>query len=54
MKALTYRLRLHEPVLATQTASGESNSATASPYVPGSMMRGAMLARLFDSIWSGA
>jgi CRISPR-associated protein Csx10 len=47
MKALTYLLRLHEPVLATQTASGESNSATASPYVPGSMVRGAVLARLF-------
>lgn len=48
MMALTYLLRLREPLLATQTMSGESNSATSANYVPGSMMRGAVLARLFS------
>ncbi len=43
MNALTYTLRLAEPLLATQPHSGEANSATAYDYIPGSMIRGALV-----------
>lgn len=45
MKALTFLIRLIEPVLATQAQSGEPNSATAYSFIPGSMLRGAIIAR---------
>ena len=47
MAALTYRLRLIEPVLAAQAQSGDANSATAALFVPGSLVRGALIARLY-------
>ena len=47
MKALTFLLRLEEPLLATQPNAGEANSATSYPFIPGSMIRGA-LARLYQ------
>jgi len=43
MQALTYLLHLIEPLLATQTTSGEPNSATAANFLPGSLIRGALL-----------
>lgn len=43
MKAITYLIRLTEPLLATQANSGEPNSAVSFPYVPGSMIRGALI-----------
>jgi CRISPR-associated protein Csx10 len=43
MNALTYTFRTIEPVLATQPYSGEANSATSYGYVPGSMIRGALI-----------
>lgn len=47
MPALTFLIRLLEPVLATQAQSGEANSSTASTYIPGSMIRGALVPRLY-------
>lgn len=44
MKALTFSLRLVEPLLATQPHSGEPNSRTSFPFIPGSMLRGALIA----------
>lgn len=43
MKALLYRIDLLEPLLATRLG-GEPNSATSEPFVPGSMVRGAVMA----------
>ncbi len=43
MKALPYRVTLREPLLATRIA-GDPNSAVSYPYVPGSMVRGAIVA----------
>jgi len=43
MKALTFRLRLLQPVLATQVGAGEENSSTAQQYIPGSALRGAVI-----------
>lgn len=45
MKALTYQLRLLEPVLVSQAESGEENSAIGLSFVPGSAIRGALVAR---------
>jgi CRISPR-associated protein Csx10 len=45
MKALTYQLRLLEPVLVSQAETGEENSAIGLPFVPGSALRGALVAR---------
>lgn len=44
MNALTFELHLTEPLLATQPDSGEENSATSYAFVPGSMLRGALIA----------
>ena len=43
MKALTYQLRLLEPVLVSQAETGEENSAIGLPFVPGSALRGAVV-----------
>ena len=44
MKILTCRLELLEPLLATSLA-GDPNSETTCDYLPGSMLRGALIAR---------
>lgn len=43
MKAMTFLIRLDEPLLATQAQSGEANSAVSYPFIPGSMVRGALI-----------
>ena len=43
--ALTYVLRLTEPLLAGRTG-GDANTALSYDYVPGSLVRGAVLSRL--------
>ncbi|MEW5941612.1 MAG: hypothetical protein AB1750_18250, partial [Chloroflexota bacterium] len=43
MKALTFTLRLETPLLATQPNAGEPNSAKSYPFIPGSMIRGALV-----------
>ncbi len=45
MKAVTFFIQLHEPVLAGQAQNGEANSARAYSFIPGSMMRGALFGR---------
>lgn len=45
MKAITYQLRLLEPVLVSQAQTGEENSAIGLPFVPGSALRGAVVSR---------
>ncbi len=44
MNALMFQLELLEPVLATMPQSGEENSAMAYDFIPGSMVRGALIA----------
>jgi CRISPR-associated protein Csx10 len=44
MKILTFRLELLEPLMAT-TPGGDPNSETTSDFIPGSMIRGALIAR---------
>ena len=43
MKALTSQIHLLEPLLATQLGAGEENSAQSFNYIPGSMLRGALV-----------
>ncbi len=45
MKVLTFILTLEEPFLATQVNNGEPNSAVSYPFVPGSMIRGALVSK---------
>ncbi len=45
MKAIPYCLELLEPVLVSQAESGEENSAVGLPFIPGSALRGAVIAR---------
>ncbi|NKQ37378.1 MAG: hypothetical protein HF973_17400 [Chloroflexi bacterium] len=45
MKAVTFLIYLQEPVLAGQTQNGEANSAVTHPFIPGSMLRGALFGR---------
>jgi CRISPR-associated protein Csx10 len=47
MKALSFLLRLEEPLLATRPNIGEANSATSYDFIPGSMLRGALV-RLYQ------
>jgi len=49
MKAIPYHLELLEPVLIAQMASGEENSAIGLPFIPGSVVRGALIARYLDT-----
>lgn len=49
MKALTFNLRLIEPVLAARPESGEENSSTSYNFIPGSMIRGALIKRYTSS-----
>jgi CRISPR-associated protein Csx10 len=48
MNALTFRIELLEPVLVSQAESGEENSAIGLPFVPGSALRGACVARYLE------
>jgi len=48
MKAIPYRLHLLEPALVSQAESGEENSAVGLPFVPGSAVRGALVARYLE------
>lgn len=43
--ALLFTLKLVEPVLITQVAGGDENSATGMNYIPGSVIRGALIDR---------
>lgn len=45
MKALKIDLFLLQPLLVTQSGSGEENSATAQDFIPGSAIRGAVIQR---------
>lgn len=45
MNALTFQIHLHEPVLVTQVGSGDSNSAVGFDFIPGSVIRGALIGR---------
>lgn len=45
MNALTFQIHLLEPVLATQPESGEENSSSAYGFIPGAMLRGALIAQ---------
>jgi len=44
MEAIPYRLKLLEPVMVSQTHSGEENSAVGLPFIPGGAIRGALVA----------
>ena len=45
MKAIIFNLVLQEPLLATQANSAEPNSSISHSYIPGSMIRGALVGR---------
>ncbi|MEJ5346110.1 MAG: hypothetical protein WHS83_14460 [Chloroflexus sp.] len=45
MKALTFELHLVEPLLATRLGGGDPNSAVGFEFIPGSMIRGMLIAR---------
>lgn len=45
MNALTFQIRALQPLLVTQPGAGEENSATAYHFVPGSVLRGAVIGR---------
>jgi len=45
MNALTFQIHLHEPVLVTQVGSGDPNSAVGFDFIPGSVIRGALIAK---------
>lgn len=43
MNALTFQIRTLEPLLVTQLEAGEENSATSFNFIPGSVLRGAVI-----------
>lgn len=45
MNALTFQIHLLEPVLVTQLGAGDPNSAIGFNFIPGSVIRGAMIAK---------
>jgi CRISPR-associated protein Csx10 len=45
MKAITFVVSLEEPFLATQVNNGEPNSGISYPFIPGSMIRGALIGK---------
>jgi CRISPR-associated protein Csx10 len=45
MKALTFDVRLLQPLLVTQVGAGEENSSTAFGFIPGSVLRGDLVNR---------
>lgn len=48
MKAITFVLTLEEPFLATQVNNNEPNSGISYPFVPGSMIRGALIRKYLN------
>ncbi|HBE19302.1 MAG TPA: RAMP superfamily protein [Cyanobacteria bacterium UBA11149] len=48
MKAITFLLKTEQPVLAT-SFQGDPNSDVSYPYIPGSMIRGALISRYLKS-----
>lgn len=48
MKAITFKFRTEQPVLAT-SFQGDPNSDVSYPYIPGSMIRGALIGRYLQS-----
>ncbi len=48
MNGLTYTLRLIEPVLL-KNLEGDANSARSLPYIPGSVIRGAIISAYFEN-----
>jgi CRISPR-associated protein Csx10 len=49
MNALTFRLRLLEPVLVSQAEGGEENSAVGLSFIPGSALRGVLVNRYLSA-----
>lgn len=49
MKALTFDVRLLQPLLVTQVSAGEENSSTAFDFIPGSVLRGDLLNRYLQT-----
>ncbi|PXF59090.1 MAG: hypothetical protein C4B59_12125 [Candidatus Methanogaster sp.] len=45
MNALTFQIHLLEPVLVTQLGGGDPNSAVGFNFIPGSVIRGALIAK---------
>jgi len=45
MNALTFQIHLQEPVLVTQVGSGDPNSAVGFDFIPGTVIRGALIGR---------
>lgn len=45
MKALTFRVHLLEPVLVTHVGGGDPNSAATFDFIPGSVIRGVLIAQ---------
>lgn len=43
MKAVSYQIHLLEPLLATQLGAGEENSSQSLGFIPGSLLRGALV-----------
>lgn len=49
MKALTFQIHLKEPVLVTPVRNGDPNSAISYNFIPGSVMRGAMISKYLQA-----
>ena len=45
MNALTFQIHLQEPVLVTQVGSGDPNSAVGFDFIPGTVIRGALIGK---------
>ena len=45
MRALTFSIKPLEPLLAAQISAGDPNSASSFDFIPGSMLRGALIGR---------
>jgi len=54
MNALLYRLRLIEPVLVAQVQTQEENSAIGSEFIPGSVVRGALISHYLEHLKNAA
>ena len=45
MKAVVLRIKLLQPLLVTRPGAGEENSSEAYSFIPGSVLRGALIGR---------
>lgn len=52
MKVITYRIRLHEPVLA-KGLEGDPNSGISYPFLPGAVLRGALIGQYLHTKSTG-